>query len=138
LLRTLLIVSSLAAIPQGWAAEAAPQRSAAPCNDCGTVQNIRRLDKPLPSDRAPLSDLASSPAKGGLGNETQAVPLISLSKEGPKRVKPETVRRPTWEITVRYDNGQMGFITSSAQPDLKVGDRVRLEGNNLEPAASPR
>ena len=52
---------------------------------------------------------------------------------GPHRVQRAPATRSVWELTVRYDNGQFGFVTQDGEPDLKVGDRVRHSDNTLEP-----
>ncbi|CAN0429834.1 unnamed protein product [Phaeothamnion confervicola] len=68
-----------------------------------------------------------------MGNETQAVPLFSIGRGGAQRVQREPTTRSVWEATVRYDNGQYGFVTFEMEPDLKIGDRVRHVENTLEP-----
>jgi hypothetical protein len=60
------------------------------------------------------------------------VPLFSIGASGPQRVQRDPVTRNVWETTVRYDNGQFGFVTHEMEPDLKVGDRVRHVENTLE------
>ena len=107
------------------------------CPQCGMVYNIRRIDKPVAPERKVLPSITSSPQAGGIGNETQAVPLFSLGRGGAHRVQREPSTRSVWEMTVRYDNGQFGFVTQDSEPDLKVGDRVRHVENSLEPIAQP-
>ena len=107
------------------------------CPECGMVYNIRRIDKPVAPERNLLPNLASSPQPGGTGNETQAMPLFSIGRSGPQRVQREPTTRSAWEVTVRYDNGQFGFVTHDMEPDLKVGDRVRHVENTLEAIPQP-
>ena len=102
------------------------------CPECGMVYNIRRIEKPVAPERNLLPSLASAPHAGGTGNETRAVPLFSIGAGGPQRVQREPVTRSVWEVTVRYDNGQFGFVTNEMEPELKVGDRVRHVENTLE------
>ena len=102
------------------------------CPECGMVYNIRRVDKPVAPERNLLPNLASSPQTGGMRNETQAMPLFSIGRDGPQRVQREPTVRTAWEVTVRYDNGQFGFVTQDMEPELKVGDRVRHVENTLE------
>ncbi len=111
---------------------AAKPRQVILCPDCGMVYNIRRIEKPVAPEHETLPSITSSPRAGGMGNETQAVPLFSLGRGGPQRVQREPTTRSVWEVTVRYDNGQFGFVTQVAEPDIKVGDRVRLVENVLE------
>ena len=107
------------------------------CPECGMVYNIRRIEKPVAPERNLLPGIASSPHAGGTGNETRAVPLFSFGAGGPQRVPREPTTRVAWEVTVRYDNGQFGFVTHEMEPDLKVGDRVRHIENTLEPVPQP-
>jgi hypothetical protein len=102
------------------------------CPECGMVYNIRRIEKPVAPERNLLPSIMSSPRAGGIGNDTQAVPLFSLGRDGAQRVQREPATRSVWEVTVRYDNGQYGFVTHEMEPDLKVGDRVRHVENTLE------
>ena len=107
------------------------------CPECGMVYNIRRIEKPVAPERNLLPNNTSASHAGGIGNETQAVPLFSLGRSGPQRVQREPVTRSIWEITVRYDNGQFGFVTQDMESDLKVGDRVRHVENSLEAIPQP-
>jgi hypothetical protein len=107
------------------------------CPECGMVYDIRRIDKPVAPERNLLPNLASSPQPGGSGNETQAMPLFSIGRSGPQRVQREPTTRAAWEVTVRYDSGQFGFVTQDMEPELKVGDRVRHVENTLEAIPQP-
>ena len=108
------------------------------CPECGMVHSIRRIEKPIAPERNLLpNNMTSSPQGGGMGNETQAVPLFSIGRSGAHRVQREPVTRSVWEMTVRYDNGQFGFVTLESEPDIKVGDRVRHVENTLELIPQP-
>ena len=97
------------------------------------VYNIRRIEKPVAPERDLMPSIASSPQSGTMQSDTRTVPLFSLGRGGPQRVQREPTTRSVWEITVRYDSGQFGFVTQDAEPELKVGDRVRMIENVLEP-----
>jgi hypothetical protein len=107
------------------------------CPECGMVYNVRRIEKPVAPERNLLPSVGSSSHAGGTGNETRAVPLFSIGASGAQRVQRDPVMRNVWEITVRYDNGQFGFVTNESEPDLKVGDRVRHVEHTLELLAPP-
>jgi len=107
------------------------------CPECGMVYNIRRIEKPIAPQRELLPSLASSPQAGNMSSDTQTVPLFSLGRSGPQRVQREPATHSVWEVTIRYDNGQFGFVTQETEPDLKVGDRVRMVENVLEPIPQP-
>ena len=103
------------------------------CRDCGMISAIRRIERPIAPDRKLLPDVASMPREGESGHATQAVPLFVIGGgNGARRVAAEPIYRSTWEVTIRYDNGSFGFVTVDAEPELAVGDRVRLVENVLE------
>lgn len=135
-----LAAAALAAVclaaPAAHAADTAvPEQSSVitRCSECGMVYNIRQVEKPVAPERGNLSNMASPPSAGGIGNETQAVPLISFGQGGAKRVPREPTTYSVWEMTIRYDNGQFGLVTQESQPEFKVGDRVRRVDNSFEP-----
>jgi len=107
------------------------------CPECGIVSNIRRIERPVSPERNTLPSISSAPRAGGMGSETQAVPLFSIGRSGAQRVQREPATRPVWEITVRYDNGQFGFVTQDSEPELRINDRVRNVENTLEPVIVP-
>jgi hypothetical protein len=129
------LVALCAVMSAAQAADEAPAgkpRVVVLCPECGMVYNIRKIEKPVAPERNLLPSVASSSHAGGTGNETRAVPLFSIGASGPQRVQRDPVTRNVWEITVRYDNGQFGFVTHEFEPELKVGDRVRHVENTLE------
>jgi hypothetical protein len=107
------------------------------CPECGMVYDIRRIDKPVAPERNVLPGITASSQTGSIGSETQAVPLFSIGRGGPQRVQREPTTRSVWEITVRYDNGQFGFVTFEMEPEIKIGDRVRHVEHTLEPVPVP-
>jgi hypothetical protein len=124
-----------ATAPAANAAEAAAAdkpRVVILCPECGMVYNVRRVEKAVAPERDLLPNITSSSRVGGIGGETQTVPLFSIGPGGAQRVQREPITRSAWEITVRYDNGQFGFVNFEMEPELKVGDRVRHVENTLE------
>lgn len=107
------------------------------CAGCGTVYNIRRIDKPIAPERKTLPNLTAPPQAGGMGTTTQAVPLFSLDRGGAHRVQRQPSVRSQWEITVRYENGQFGFLTYDSEPEFAVGARVRVVENVIELRGEP-
>ena len=107
------------------------------CPECGMVFNIRQIDKPVAPVRETLPSITSSPGVGGMGSTTQPVPLLTFGKDGPHRVQRAPATRRVWEITIRYDTGQFGFLTHDNAPDAKVGDRVRVVENVIELLGQP-
>lgn len=96
------------------------------------VFNIRQIEKPVAPARETLPSITSSPSVGGMGSTTQPVPLLSFGRDGLHRVQRAPATRRVWEITVRYDTGQFGFLTQDNEPEAKVGDRVRVVENVIE------
>ena len=43
-------------------------------------------------------------------------------------------RETAYEITYRYDDGEVGTLTLRAKPDLRIGQRVRVYPDWLDPA----
>ena len=107
------------------------------CPECGMVFNIRQIEKPVAPVRETLPSITSSPRVGGMGSTTQPVPLFSFGSDGPHRVQRAPATRRVWEITVRYDTGQFGFLTHDSEPEAKVGDRVRVVENVIELLGQP-
>ena len=134
------LVAAFLPAPAALAADAAlPEKSSVMirCAECGTVNNIRRIDKPVGPERDRSPNIASSPPAGGVGNETQAVPLLRFGESGAQRVQREPATRSVWEMTVRYDNGQYGLVTLDRQPEFSVGDRVRRVDGSFVPVSQP-
>jgi len=101
------------------------------------VFNIRQVEKPVAPVRETLPSITSSPRVGGMGSTTQTVPLFSIGSDGPHRVQRAPTTRRVWEITIRYDTGQFGFLTHDSEPEAKVGDRVRVVENTIELLGQP-
>ena len=134
-----LLAMCLAAPAAHAADDRVPERSSVMmrCAECGVVHNIRHIEKPVGPERDRSPNIASPPPAGGVGNETQAVPLVSFGQGGAQRVQRDPVTRSMWEMTVRYDNGQFGQVTQDSPPEFKVGDRVRRVDKYFEPIAQP-
>jgi outer membrane lipoprotein SlyB len=81
---------------------------------------------PAKSDTRPLGLVASVPLGGGGKMETG-----SSSKIG--KDAPTTSDR--WEIVIRLDDGRLRVVNVTEQPEVQVGDKVRVEANG---GISPR
>jgi hypothetical protein len=133
-------IAACLATPAAHAAEdAVPDKSSVMirCSECGMVYNIRRIEKTVAPEHDSSPNIVLSPSTGGAGNDTQPVPLFRFGQGGVQRVPREPVTRSVWEMTVRYDNGQFGFVTQDSQPEFIVGDRVRRVENIFEPIPQP-
>jgi nitrous oxide reductase accessory protein NosL len=45
-----------------------------------------------------------------------------------------SVAETVWEVTVFYEDHTKGNVTLPERPDLRIGQRVRVTGNKIEPA----
>lgn len=45
-----------------------------------------------------------------------------------------SVAETVWEVTVFYEDHTQGNVTLPERPDLRIGQRVRVTGNKIEPA----
>ncbi len=129
LLATALLVSA-AAIAAPPDTKLPPPEPASACADCGVVRSVRMITKelradPAKSDSRPSGLVASVPLGGG------KVEAGSSSKIG--KDAPTTSER--WEIVIRLDDGRFRVVNATEQPEVQVGDQVRVEANG---GISPR
>jgi hypothetical protein len=135
-MRNAIACLMLAAIP-AWAADPptkpsstreAVKEAAKPgpsCAECGVVRSVKVIRKEIKPGDTPTNDAKPS----GL------VATIPLGKEGGKshtgpsqRIGKEAVSSTeTWEVVIRHDDGRMRLLTLQEEPDVREGDRVRLD-----------
>jgi len=104
----------------------------APCERCGVVTSIRR------GVAKSGGSVAQPPAPGsrqddGPGDMVATVPLVGRAARDYRidlreQVAPET----THVVGVRFDDGSYGAIEVDDEPNVKLGDRVRLRDGSLE------
>ena len=126
----LATASACAAAADGSPTAGAP--SAPVCRDCGVIQDIRRLALPI----SPRVDPLGRPPGQQLSYDRQGTtPMFSIGTDGFHRVEPyenKGMQKIVWEVTVRYDNGAFGVTRVDHEPELKVGERVRLIESGTE------
>ena len=102
---------------------AVPEKAAATCPECGVVSSVRSVKKELPpnanTESKPSGLVATIPLKGGKAQ------IGSSSKIG----KDVVTTSQTWEITIRLDDERLRLVTVDEDPDLREGDKVRVEAN---------
>ena len=100
------------------------ERSTAPCADCGVVRQVRTITKELqPSantETKPSGLVASVPFGGGKPQVGSSV------RYGSDEVK--TTEK--WEVTIRMDDERFRIITVDEKPNLREGDKVRVDDRN--------
>jgi hypothetical protein len=124
----LILACVLMAIAPAWAQAPAPSpQGAVPdkgaCADCGVVRSVRRVKREIRPDAATESKPSGLVAQIPLGGGKPKVG--SSAKMGADTV----ATSESWEITVRLDDGRFRLIVADKPPDLREGDKVRIEPN---------
>jgi hypothetical protein len=127
-LLALLILASAPALAQAPATPSVVKpKAAASCPDCGVVRSIRSVQKearPLPADSQKPSGFVATIPLGSSG----AKPQIGSSAELGRDSVPETT---TWEVVVRLDDGRFRVLLLEDPGNLRVGDKVLVEGTKI-------
>ena len=109
------------------------------CENCGVIRSIREVQnqRPVPVPKGFQSDQRD----GGMGSNVivGAVAVLPMGEGGKSYAggvgTPEMRSRFTetsYEITVRLDNGSYTVVQRSDGAQYRVGDRVRVQGIQLE------
>src|SRR5258706_64995 len=95
------------------------------CNRCGVVESVRAVNK----SRTPPGVAALS---GGKGGEVMAVLQVVLNA---MVGNPTGLSRPapSYEITVRFNDGSQRTITETGVPAWKPGDTVKVINGRIRP-----
>ena len=129
-------ILSLAALPQVLAQPAGttqvPDSVVMRCKQCGTINAVREVQQ------------ARQGATPGLGPEAP-IGLVIYIPMGPGRNKTDSfagsvgnrewqnrINNTRYEFTVRMDDGDFRLVQKDGVSDLRVGDRVRLDGERME------
>jgi len=119
----LIAAITLAVATTAMAQPATPPTAAkSMCGECGVVRSVRGITKQIrPSeaqeDTKPSGFVASIPLKGG---KAQVGSSEKIGKEAPTLSQ-------TWEVIVLLDDGKFRVVTMDRQPDLREGDKVRID-----------
>jgi hypothetical protein len=100
--------------------------NAATCAECAVVRSVKAITKELkPPDAAndprPSGLVATIPLDGGK-TKSHTGSSARIGKEA-------MTKSQTWEVVVRYDDGRFRVFRLEQQPDVKEGDRVRIDAN---------
>ena len=118
------------------AAEAKPA-----CADCGVVEGVREVG--VKGNGTGLGAVAGGVAGALVGHElgggnartlmgvVGAVGGALAGNEVEKRAR----ATKQWQVTVRLEDGRTQVVTLAQHPPWRAGDRVRLAGGAIEPAA---
>jgi outer membrane lipoprotein SlyB len=135
----LLVAGVLAVLP----AAAQPGAGAA-CERCATIESIRPIT--VKDQWAPLGSVSATPLGAGGAAAPSGVTMVQIgpgfSKQGTVligaaggaafRARPSELNATRWEIVLRMDAGGARSVTQNYEPMLRVGDRVRVSGAQLE------
>ena len=103
-----------------------------PCTNCGIVVSVRS-GTPGSGTGPARPNVAKNPTVlGGPGGPLVAVPILGAGGEAKEYRRPQA---PTsvYIVTVRYDNGAYGAIEQEVEPQVRKGDRVRVNEGRVEP-----
>lgn len=124
----------LAAIVAGCATTPAESRIA-------TVIGISAFDRTDPDKQLVgavggglIGGFLGSQIGGGTGNTIATVVGAVAGGYAGSAIASKGERETVYEITYRYDDGEVGTRTVRAKPTLRVGQRVRVYADSLEPA----
>ena len=130
--------------PAAQPVQAAPQPAAQPavvaappCNNCGTVDNIRVVEKA--GEGSAVGVIAGGVLGGLLGNQigagrgnTAATILGAAGGAYAGHQVEKNVKKTTqYEVNVRMDDGSTRIVTYDAEPGFRSGDKVRFVDGKL-------
>ena len=103
-----------------------PSAASAKCVDCGVVRSVRAMIKELrgpdTTDDARPSGLVATVPLGKGGGKPTAGSSTRIGKDAVPTAE-------SWEIIVRLDDGRMRVVTVTERPEVREGDKVRVEPN---------
>jgi outer membrane lipoprotein SlyB len=111
--------------------------STSACANCGTVSAIREMEKKGEGTGlgaiggAVVGGVIGNQFGGGRGKKVLTVAGAAGGAYAGHQVEKSARSTKTWNVTVRMDNGRNRTIALGAAPALAVGDKVRIEGNNI-------
>lgn len=123
---------TLASLPAG--AEETGRRSDPsvnlPCPECGVVYEIRevRRERPLPGSNRPLP--VGPTLRFSLGDKADQKPHVDIF--GSRSMREQAVEK-YYEVVIRFDDNRWSRIELPDVSQLKVGDRIHVHDNRIEP-----
>jgi len=100
-----------------------------PCKDCGVVRSVKEIKKEVGANNSDESKPSGLVATVPLGKGDNK-PRVG----GSQRVGGDTVASTKrWEVVVLLDDGRARILTVNNQPDVQVGDKVRIDDGRIMP-----
>ena len=113
----------------------------APSDDCGQCGKVLSVKQTMVKEQwTPLGGGSSfgSDARAatmfqiGPGLSNQGKVMVGAAGGAAYQKTPNAYEKPRWEVTVKMDNGQTRVTSLPYEPYVQEGDRVRLNGRNVE------
>lgn len=107
------------------------------CRDCGVVSSVREIK--APGEASGIGAIAGGVLGGVLGNQigkgngrdaTRILGAIGGAVAG-HQIEKRTRATSHYEITLQMEDGSMRTLTRTADPGVRSGDRVRLDGDRI-------
>lgn len=136
--RLVCAIAGVAALAlAGCSAPPAFQVSESPVARVGTVESITQ--ETVQNVNTTVGTIGGAVVGGGLGSligsgRGQTVATV-VGAAGGAFVGNQAAQRSqtfVWRIGVRYDDGGFATIQQTAAPNLRIGDRVRVNSNSIE------
>jgi outer membrane lipoprotein SlyB len=135
--RTVYENSIAGTAPAASGAAPSATASAPACTDCGTISAIREVEQK--GEGTGLGAIAGGVLGGVLGHQIghgtgKTIATVGGAAGGAyagHQIEKSARSTNTWNVTIRMDNGTDRTIALDTAPSLAVGDRVRVEGNNI-------
>lgn len=133
ILKVLVPILLAAMIPAGAAQEAGRRSDPPvnqPCPECGIVYEILeiRRERPLPRTDRPLP--VGPTLRFSLGDKADDKPHVDIF--GNRSMREQAVEK-YYEVVIRFDDNRWGRLELPEISRLKVGDRVHVHDNRIEP-----
>ncbi|MEO7335224.1 MAG: glycine zipper 2TM domain-containing protein [Caldimonas sp.] len=113
-------------------------RAAAACANCGVIESVRRVEESADSNNV-LGTVAGGVAGGVLGHQVgggkgRDLATIAGALGGAyagNRVQNNMNKSAEYLVVVRLESGASQTVKFENEPSLKVGERVKVENNNV-------
>jgi len=117
--------------------ESTSSAAAPACANCGTISSIREVEKKGEGTGlgaiggAVVGGVIGNQFGGGSGKKILTVAGAAGGAYAGQQVEKSARSTKVWNVTVRMDDGADLTISLDSAPALAVGDRVRVEGQNI-------
>jgi len=121
--------------------------SAGPCESCGSIVAIRMSTQeeqwtplgvvsPSAAPTSPGGTESRTAFAFGTDGSSRGLVLIGSAGGAMYAKRPTAYQKPRWDVTVKMDIGGTRTLQQRYEPLLREGDRVRVNGTQLELADS--